>query len=543
MATGRIGSGLGTIAVCLAMAVSGCSAGHKAAPAGGTAAKHGGDNGAAPTGGSGSGQNGATAPGATAPGSTRGNAAVPPPQAPPVPGGLLAPLPSDSLRYPPETITSEEPRSTFGLDVDTASYTYAQSLIDAGRMPPPEAVRPEEFINSFGEDYPAPAGNGFTVTLDGSQMPGTHLTTDAGDMRLLRVGLRTAPDESGDRPDAALTFVIDVSGSMGDPGKLDLVKDALNTMIDSLRPTDTVAIVTFNRTAKVVTSMVPASQAPALHHDIAALHAGGTTNLQAGLIAGYEVARAGFRPGATNRVVILSDGLANTGSTSSATLVAEARAEADKQITLLGVGVGRDYGDALMEQLADHADGFVVYVSSVAQARQEFVSRLPATVDLRALDAKAQVTFNPATVSRYRLIGYDDRALANSAFTNDHVDGGEVVAGYTVTALYAIRLVPEAYGEVATAAVRWLDPTTRQPLEVVSSVFTGSLDVPFVQASSRLQVCYAAAYFAEVLRGSQYGAEVRLSDLADIASRAAEQTGDPAVATLADTILRATDLR
>lgn len=541
MGRGRIGSGLGAIAVCLAVAVSGCSAGQKAARTSGTATKAGGT---APTAGSGSDQNGVTAPGGTdtQPGSNRGTGAAPPPG---LPGGYLAPAPPGDgpYPYPPETITSENPQSTFGLDVDTASYTYAQSLIDAGRMPPADTVRPEEFINSFGEDYPAPAGNGFTVTLDGSHMPFTHLTTDVGDMRLLRVGLRTAPDEGGDRPDAALTFIIDVSGSMGDPGKLDLVKDALDTMVDSLRPTDSVAIVTFSRTAKVITSMVPASQRSTLHRDIAALHASGTTNLQAGLVTGYKVARAGFRPGATNRVVVLSDGLANTGSTSSSTLVAQVRAQADKQITLLGVGVGRDYGDTLMEQLADHADGFVVYVSSVAQARQEFVSRLPATDDLRALDAKAQVTFNPATVSRYRLIGYDDRALSNASFTNDHVDGGEVVAGYTVTALYAIRLVPGASGEVATAAVRWLDPATRQPLEIVSSVFTNTLDVPFQQASPRLRVCYAAAYFAEVLRGSQYGTEVRLTDLAGIASQAAEETGDPAAATLAETILRTTDLR
>ena len=521
-----------------AVSLAGCSAGHSAAKGSGGPART--APGAAD--GHGAGGNGATGQGnGGGPGSGSGNAPAPTGQQP----GLAGPPRSDtqdsaksSLVFPPEIVTSQDPQSTFGLDVDTASYTYARSIIDTGGRPSPTTVRPEEFINSFAQDYPAPPGDGFSVTLDGGHLPATHSTSDVVDMRLLRVGLQTRPDTTASRPDAALTFVIDVSGSMGDPGKLDLVKDALNTLVDTLRPTDSVAIVTFNTKATVVAPMTSAVYRVGLHNKIDALKAGGNTNLQAGLVTGYRVARDGFRPGITNRVIILSDGLPNTGSTSSSTIVAQVRAEADKQITLLGVGVGRDYGDTFMEQLADHADGYVVYVTDNAQARQIFVNRLPATLTLRALDAKAQVTFNPATVARYRLIGYDDRALSDSSFRNDHVDGGEVGAGHTVTALYAIRLVPGAYGQVARADVRWLDPATREPDEASRNIFTTDLDTPFAATSPRLQVCYAAGYFAEVLRGSPYGAEVRLPDLAAIASQAAEVTEDPAVTDLAATINR-----
>jgi Ca-activated chloride channel family protein len=330
---------------------------------------------------------------------------------------------------------------------------------------------------------------------------------------------------------------------MGDPGKLDLVKDALSTLVTQLHPTDSVAIVTFSSSARIVRRMTRVSERRDLLAAIDGLRIEGSTNLAAGLTKGYEVAREGFRPGATNRVVILSDGLANTGDTDPQRLIDQVREAAAKKITLLGVGVGNDYGDALMEKLVDNGDGFVVYVSDRDQARRVFVDRLPATASLRALDAKAQVTFDPATVASYRLVGYDDRALAASDFRNDHVDGGEVAAGFTVTALYVVTLEPGAYGQVAEARVRWLDPTTRAALEQAATVTVGDLDGSFAEASPRLQVCFVAGYFAEVLRGSPYGNDVRLSDLAVIAAGAGDRTEDPAVTDLAATIRRAADLR
>ncbi len=435
----------------------------------------------------------------------------------------------------------ESPQSTFAMDVDTASYGYASSLIRQGNRPAPAEVRPEEFVNAFRQDYPQPGGDGFSVSVDGSRLPATHRGQQAGDTRLMRIGLQTRDDSRAGRPDVALTFVIDVSGSMGEPGKLTMVKQALHTLVDTLRQNDSVAIVTFSDQARTVRAMTPVNHRDQLHGAIDELAIQGSTNLEAGLVMGYQVARQGFRPGATNRVVLLSDGLANQGDTQAAPILARVSEEASKQITLLGVGVGDDYGDTLMEQLADHGDGFVIYVSDLEAARKAFVDQLPATRSIRALDAKVQVTFDPRTVAGYRLIGYDDRALAASSFRNDHVDGGEVAAGHSVTALYTVRLRPGAGGQVAQAEIRWQDPTNRQAHEAGATVAVADLGNPFTEASPRLQVCYAAAYFAEALRQSPYGAEVRLADLARIASGAADRTHDAAVADLAELIRLASD--
>lgn len=257
------------------------------------------------------------------------------------------------------------------------------------------------------------------------------------------------------------------------------------------------------------------------------------------------MARDGFRPGATNRVVLLSDGLANVGDTEASPILRQVREEADKQITLLGVGVGNDYGDVLMEQLADKGDGFVVYVSQRAEAEEVFTNRLPATVELRALDAKVQVTFNPQTVSRYRLIGYDNRLLDSSDFRNDRVDGGEVAAGYTVTALYAVRLRDDGGlggdGVVAQTQVRWHDPTSQAPGEAGRTVTVASLDPPFSAAPATLRTCFAAGYFAELLRGNPYAQGMRMSDLATAADAAGE-SGDPQATDLARVIRAASRL-
>ena len=212
-----------------------------------------------------------------------------------------------------DTSTSNDPRSTFAVDIDTASYGYARRQILDGRRPDPSLVRPEEFVNAFDQDYAEPEGDGFAVHVDGSRLPAAHET--GGDVRVMRVGLQTRGESETARPDATLTFVVDVSGSMGEPGRLDLVKDALHTLVDRLRPTDAVAVVAFSSEARVVREMTRVADAERLHSAIDALHTEESTNLAAGLRLGYRVARDGFRPETSNRVVVLSDGLANTGST------------------------------------------------------------------------------------------------------------------------------------------------------------------------------------------------------------------------------------
>ncbi len=438
-----------------------------------------------------------------------------------------------------ETAVEDDPQSTFAIDVDTASYGYARRLITDGRKPDAGEVRPEEFVNAFDQDYPEPSGDGFAVHVDGARLPEFH---EAGsDTRLMRVGLRTRGEDPETREDAALTFVVDVSGSMGEPGRLDLVQDSLHTLIDGLRPTDSVAIVAFSGEAEVVREMTRVSDARALHKAVDALRTRSSTNLEAGLVLGYTVARDGFRPGRTNRVIVLSDGLANAGNTDADTILERVREEADKEIALLGVGVGSEYGDALMERLADRGDGFVVYVSERKQARDVFVHQLPATLAVRALDAKVQVTFDPEAVRSYRLIGYENRAIADEDFRDDQVDGGEEGPGHSVTALYEVRLTGEAAGgeRVARVQARWLDPRSRDAAEVYESLTVADLGGGFDAAGPRLRTCYAAGFFAEALRG---GDAVSLDALAPVARRAGEETGDPAVRDLATLIGRAADL-
>lgn len=451
------------------------------------------------------------------------------------------PLPShDGTGFQPEYDTRERPDSTFAIDIDTASYGFARRQILDGRQVDPSTVRPEEFINAFRQDYRQPPDDGFSVTVDGARMPDGN--PDAARYHLMRVGLQTRAESDESRHDAALTFVIDVSGSMAEPGRLDLVQDALHYLIDQLRPTDHVAIVVYSDEARVLREMTPADNRAALHGAVSDLAPENSTNLEAGLTLGYRVARDGFVEGATNRVILLSDGLANVGNTSADPILAQIREAASKQIALLGVGVGSEYGDALMERLADEGDGFVTYVSEREQARRLFVDRLPATLTVRALDAKVQVSFDPSTVASYRLVGYDNRVLADDDFRDDRVDGGEVGPGHSVTAIYLVQLREGvSTGPVAEARVRWLDPTTRAPAETAGAVTASELDVAFDAASPRLRVAYAAGFFAEVLRASPYGHGIHLSDLAFIAEQAYRETEDPQVAELAELIWASAD--
>jgi len=411
--------------------------------------------------------------------------------------------------------------STFALDVDTASYDYAARVLTDGSLPDPAQIRPEEFINAFDQDYPYPPDDGIAIHTDGFRLPAWHegerptRSNDIrpafpqGDTRLLRIGLQTRPERFGHRADANLTFVIDVSGSMREPGRLDLVQEALHTLIDELRPTDAVAIVAYSTTARVIQPMTPVSEKADLHRAVDALAPEDSTNLEAGLVTGYRVAREGFREGVTNRVILLSDGLANVGNTTPEAILTQVRESAGKDIALLCVGVGRQYGDHLMEQLADNGEGFAVYVSSLEQARRIFVERLPGTLAVRARDAKVQVVFDPETVVSHRLIGFDNRAVADEDFRNDAVDGGELGPGHSVTALYAVTLRPRvgaagSYRPVATVTARWLDPETGRPSEATARVHDYELDVPYASAAPRLRLDYVVGTFALCLRGGGY---------------------------------------
>ncbi|MFF0554476.1 von Willebrand factor type A domain-containing protein [Streptomyces sp. NPDC004266] len=429
--------------------------------------------------------------------------------------------------------------STFALDVDTASYGYARRTLAEGRLPDPATVRPEEFVNSFRPDYPRPEDNGFSVTLDGAR-------TGADGWSLLRVGLATrGADRNAERPPAALTFVVDVSGSMDEPGRLDLVKESLGLLADQLRDDDSIALVTFSSEAETRLPMTRVGGArDRIREVVGSLATSSSTNVGAGVRTGYDVAVEGHRKGATNRVVLLSDALANTGDTEADPILARIDEERREYgITLFGVGVGSEYGDEFMERLADKGDGQTTYVSTPAQARKVFVDQLPSHVELRARDAKAQVAFDRRTVEKFRLIGYENRAVADDDFRNDRVDGGEVGAGHTVTALYAVKTRPGAAGPLATATVRWLDPATRAPHERSGTLGTAALtgDV-WGDGHDSLQLTAIAAYFADALRGGDLPGAPGLPALAKRAGAIADRSGSAVVTELADALRRASGL-
>jgi Ca-activated chloride channel family protein len=452
-----------------------------------------------------------------------------------------APAAGDGRPAPQPSAVPEEPGShreddgrtraqisTFALDVDTASYSYARRALREGRLPEPGQVRPEEFVNAFRQDYPEPAGDGFTVHVDGARLP-------SADEAVVRVGLRTRAADAASRRPANLTFVVDVSGSMSETGRLDLVKQAMHTLLDQLAPGDQVSIVSFSDEARLLASMTPLVAKEDLHRAVDRLAVEGGTNLETGMAIGYREAARAFRAAATNRVIVLSDGLANAGETSWQAILDRVREHAGKQVTLLTVGVGREYGDELMEQLADNGDGAAVYVSTPEEAEKVFVTQLPATIELRARDAKAQVVFNPSVVESHRLIGYDNRALAAEEFRDDSRDGGEIGPGHSVTALYSVRLKPGAAGQLAQATVRWQDPDTRAPAEESRSIGVDTLKPSLGEASVRLQVDVVAAAFAGHLRDRQ-AVGLDLPTLGEQARRLAGTAEDPMVTELADLI-------
>ncbi|MFF4348694.1 von Willebrand factor type A domain-containing protein [Streptomyces sp. NPDC001530] len=440
-----------------------------------------------------------------------------------------------------ELAPSPDYLSTFALDVDTASYGYARRTLANGRIPDPSTIRPEEFVNSFRQTYERPDGNGFSVTVDGAR-------TDDERWSLVRVGLATRAAESDrERPPAALTFVIDVSGSMDEPGRLDLAKDSLDVMTDRLRDDDSVALVTFSDDAETVLPMTRLGDHRGRVHDaIDSLEPQDSTNLGAGVDTGYDTAVEGRREGATNRVVLISDALANTGDTDADSILERiSSARSRHGITLFGVGVGSDYGDALMERLADKGDGHTTYVSNEDDARKVFCEQLPQNIDLTARDAKAQVAFDPQTVEQFRLIGYDNRKVADEDFRDDRVDGGEVGPGHTVTALYAVRTKPGASGHLATASVRWLDPDSRAPHEESGQLETAALHDDLWTSPTTFQVAAVAAHFADALRAddarwsSTLPGALPLDELAARARTLAKTSEDEAVGGLATAVEQA----
>ena len=411
--------------------------------------------------------------------------------------------------------TEDDNLSTFAIDVDTASYTVARRFVEDGNLPHPDSVRVEEFINFFDQGYQPPEKDAFAIHIDGSPSP------FGGDKHwLLRVGLQGRTVSEDARKDATLVFAIDVSGSMGREDRLGLVKRSLRLLVDELRPTDEVGIVIYGSVGSVLLEPTDGGEKRSILGAIDELQPGGSTYAEDGLRIAYEMAAKRVRSGRITRVILLSDGVANVGNTGPDSILKRIREHVDAGVTLTTVGFGMgNFNDVLMEQLANDGDGTYHYVDSLSQARRVFVEDLVGTLQNIAKDTKIQVDFNPEVVRSYRLLGYENRRVADEDFRDDSVDAGEVGAGHSVTALYEVKLHEDADGVLGTVYMRYEDPDTGDVSEVNREFQRSELALEFAEASPRFQMSAVVAEYAEVLRESYWAQDGSLEEVASEANR------------------------
>ncbi len=440
--------------------------------------------------------------------------------------------------------TEDDHLSTFAVDVDTGSYTVMRRYVNDGYLPPDESVRVEEYVNYFEQGYEPPAeGEGaFAIHLEGA--PSLY-----GSERhyLVRVGLKGYEVPPEERKDAVLTFVIDVSGSMDMENRLGLVKQALRLLVEQLRPSDSIGIAVYGSSGHAILEHTPVAEAGYILQAIDRLQPEGATNAEEGLLIGYRMASAAFDREAINRVILCSDGVANVGNTGPDSILEQIRDYAGRGIYLTTVGFGMgNYNDVLMEQLADDGDGFYAYVDTLKEAERLFVRDLTSTLQVIARDAKIQVDFNPQVVRSYRLIGYENRDVADEDFRNDEVDAGEIGVGHSVTALYELKFQPaetSGYEPAMTVYVRYEDPETGEVAEVNRAIARADFALAFKEALIRFQLAAVVAEYAEILRDSYWARGSSLTGVAWEARRIAEYLPhDADVAEFVSLVERASDL-
>lgn len=420
----------------------------------------------------------------------------------------------------PVKLASEQPVSTFSVDVDTGSYSNVRRFLNGGSLPPEDAVRVEELINYFGYDYPAPAGRDrpFSVVTAVAPAPWN------ADKLLLQVGLKGYEVPAANRAAANLVFLVDVSGSMQSQDKLPLLKSAFRLLTRQLRGTDSVALVVYAGAAGAVLEPTPGDQQAKISAALERLEAGGSTNGAGGIRLAYDLARQGHVRGGINRVVLATDGDFNVGTTDFDALIDIVERERDGGISLTALGFGTgNYNDELLERLADAGNGNYAYIDTLGEGRKVLVEQLSGTLQTIAKDVKIQVEFNPAAVAEYRLIGYENRLLRREDFNNDRIDAGEIGAGHTVTALYELTLTdsparlidPLRYGgspsgpagtagatELAHVRLRYKAPDSATSRQIAQSV--GRADIRPLTGLRELRFAAAVAAFGEKLRGGEY---------------------------------------
>ncbi len=411
--------------------------------------------------------------------------------------------------------TAENAVSTFSIDVDTGSYSNVRRMLAQGQLPPKDAVRVEEMINYFDYGYAGPADRSqpFQVSTELAPAPWDRKRL------LMQVGIQGYSVPASEIPASNLVLLIDTSGSMADPNKLPLLKEAFRQMVPNLRAQDRVSIVVYAGSAGLVLPPTPGNRHGEILDALGRLEAGGSTNGGEGIELAYAMAKQGFIDGGVNRIVLATDGDFNVGIYDPRAL--ETRVEQGREsgvaLTTLGFGEG-NYNDALAEKLADVGDGNHAYIDNLMEARKVLVEEMSSTLLTIASDVKIQVEFNPAQVAEYRLIGYENRALAREDFNNDQVDAGEIGAGHDVTAIYEVCLVgmgcessdplrysaPKAAAgtgqELAFLKLRYKLPGNDRSVLMERPVTRRDVRL---EASENLRFAAAVAAYADLLRGGR----------------------------------------
>lgn len=429
----------------------------------------------------------------------------------------------------------KDPLSTFSIDVDAASYSNIRRFINQGEMPPKDAVRIEEMINYFNYNYPKPTGN-----------DPVRITTEVGicpwnkTHRLVQIGLKAREIENQNLPASNFVFLIDVSGSMFGPTRLELVKSSLRLLVNNLREKDRVAIVTYCGDARVALPSTPGNEKQKIKDALETLTAGGSTAGGAGIKEAYRIAQKNFIAQGNNRIILCTDGDFNVGASSETELenLIESKRKSGIFLTVLGYGMG-NYKDNKMQILAQKGNGNHAYIDNIQEANKVLVNEFGSTMYAVAKDVKLQVEFNPAKVQSYRLVGYETRMLNNEDFNDDTKDAGEMGAGHTVTALYEIiptgisgnipgSIDPLKYqtetnintqtgnsSELLTVKLRYKTPEEEKSKKIEKSVTDMGKD----NVSPDFRFASAVAMFAQLLKDSDFKGEATYDKVIETANK------------------------
>ena len=429
----------------------------------------------------------------------------------------------------------KDPLSTFSIDVDAASYSNIRRFINQGEMPPKDAVRIEEMINYFNYNYPKPTGN-----------DPVRITTEVGicpwnkTHRLVQIGLKAREIENQNLPASNFVFLIDVSGSMFGPTRLELVKSSLRLLVNNLREKDRVAIVTYCGDARVALPSTPGNEKQKIKDALETLTAGGSTAGGAGIKEAYRIAQKNFIAQGNNRIILCTDGDFNVGASSETELenLIESKRKSGIFLTVLGYGMG-NYKDNKMQILAQKGNGNHAYIDNIQEANKVLVNEFGSTMYAVAKDVKLQVEFNPAKVQSYRLVGYETRMLNNEDFNDDTKDAGEMGAGHTVTALYEIiptgtpgnipgSVDPLKYqsqtnvnaqtsnsSELLTVKLRYKTPEEEKSKKIEKSVTDMGKD----NVSPDFRFASAVAMFAQLLKDSDFKGEATYDKVIETANK------------------------